>query len=731
MSVRPHRRPAPRHRGRGRLVRGTTSLAATTAAGLVIASLAGSGSPASADVVAATPAQLTAAMSTSSVTVTGTDYTVNVASASNGVGTTPLAGFPTDGSTFAILTNGLAASADDANVNEDDQPNVFDDVSTNLGGAATRGGALDTTVLRVGVDVPAGANCLSVDFRFLSEEYPEFLTGMFNDAFLAELDPVAPTSTWRINGSSISAPKNFAFGPDHAPISINAAGNTSMSHEAAAGTTYDGATPLLSASTPITPGAHNVVFSIFDVADHDVDSAVLLDNLRVGTVSDVGKECATGATPKSYRLSLAPAGAVVETGQPHTVTANLVDAASGAGVAGAPVLFAVAGANPTTGQGATNSGGAASFTYTGAQDGDDTVTACHDNNGNGSCDAGEATATATVTWTVPAPINSAPEVDAGRAYDGVEGSPFTLQGSALDVDGDPLTSTWTVTPGTGVDAAATCTIADAHALTTTVTCDDDGTFTATLTADDGALSDDAVAQVTVANADPRLSGVTTVGSPTQVNRPVTASATFTDAGANDTHDATIDWGDGTSSAGTVMAGLATGKHTYADAGFYTPCVVVRDDDGAEARSCASADVIVSDPDAGFATAGGQFGLPGGDGSRSARGVLALVMGYFPGSSDVRGVTLLKVPGFCLGAAQADWLVVTDDQAVYSGSAAVNGHTGYRYLVSLLDGGRGGKPDLVRVRVWSPDTGAVLLDTQPGAAFTAAPTTPLQGSVTVH
>jgi hypothetical protein len=76
-------------------------------------------------------------------------------------------------------------------------------------------------------------------------------------------------------------------------------------------------------------------------------------------------------------------------------------------------------------------------------------------------------------------------------------------------------------------------------------------------------------------------------------------------------------------------------------------------------------------------------------------------------------------------------VVTDDQAVYSGSAAVNGRTGYRYLVSLLDGGRSGKPDLVRVRVWSPDTGAALLDTQPGAAFTAAPTTPFQGSVTVH
>ena len=99
--------------------------------------------------------------------------------------------------------------------------------------------------------------------------------------------------------------------------------------------------------------------------------------------------------------------------------------------------------------------------------------------------------------------------------------------------------------------------------------------------------------------------------------------------------------------------------------------------------------------------------------------------------DIDGLTLLKVPGFCLGATQADWLVVTDTQATFSGAASVNGRSGYRYLVSLVDGGHGGRADLVRVRVWSSDGGAVLLDTQPGAPLTAAPTTPLQGNVTVH
>ena len=44
------------------------------------------------------------------------------------------------------------------------------------------------TVLAIPINVPAGANCLSFDFRFLSEEYPDFINSQFNDAFIAELD---------------------------------------------------------------------------------------------------------------------------------------------------------------------------------------------------------------------------------------------------------------------------------------------------------------------------------------------------------------------------------------------------------------------------------------------------------------------------------------------------------------------------------------------------------------
>jgi hypothetical protein len=67
------------------------------------------------------------------------------------------------------------------------------------------------------------------------------------------------------------------------------------------------------------------------------------------------------------------------------------------------------------------------------------------------------------------------------------------------------------------------------------------------------------------------------------NQTVTLSGAFTDAGVLDTHTATIFWGDGTSSAGTVNqaggSGTVSGSHAYADGGTYVITLVVTDKDG--------------------------------------------------------------------------------------------------------------------------------------------------------
>jgi uncharacterized repeat protein (TIGR01451 family) len=297
--------------------------------------------------------------------------------------------FPTNGPTFAILTNG--------DVNLADAPNEDEGSGMDLLGGNARGNTdLDVTVLKVDVDVPEGANCLSFDFKFFSEEFPEYADpeSQFNDAFIAELDE----STWTTEGSAISAPRNFAFDDDGGVISVKSSGVTSMSATEAEDTTYDGATALLRANAPVTPGSHSLYLSVFDQGDGIYDSAVFLDNLTVGFVPDVETQCASGAKSARFALTLSPSTASNAVGTDHTVTATLTD--EGVHKVEALVEFTVSDANDTNGGDVTDSEGNATFTYLGENSGTDTIVACYDADDSGTCgDAGDPIASAKKTWT--------------------------------------------------------------------------------------------------------------------------------------------------------------------------------------------------------------------------------------------------------------------------------------------------------------------------------------------
>ncbi len=194
--------------------------------------------------------------------------------------TTRLAGFPTRGGSFGILSTGNARRADD--------PNNAPDTGTESRGPSIRG-ARDVVIMRIDLRVPTGDNCLSFDFRFLSEEFPEFVDEEFNDAFIAELDG----SNWNAGTKedpTITAPLNFARDSKGHPIRVNKVGDTTVRARHAKGTTYDGATRKLRASTRVKPGLRRLYLSIFDQGDRIYDSAVFLDNLHTSRA----KKCRTG-----------------------------------------------------------------------------------------------------------------------------------------------------------------------------------------------------------------------------------------------------------------------------------------------------------------------------------------------------------------------------------------------------------------------------------------------------
>lgn len=211
---------------------------------------------------------------------------------------------PRTGSTFAVLSTGVAAAAADPGFVPPVPGTSFGQQSGNpfpgvsLAGYcpdSPNGDVFDLAVLRVQIRVPAGATGLRFDHNFLTSEYPERRCSAFNDRFIAYVQ--TPT------GSG-----NVAMDPALQPISVNTAlftqcrngatgfldGALAGSYNFCEGTTEligtgmdlpdysDGAgTGWLTAFAPVVAGdLITISFAIMDGFDGSGDSVVLLDNFR-------------------------------------------------------------------------------------------------------------------------------------------------------------------------------------------------------------------------------------------------------------------------------------------------------------------------------------------------------------------------------------------------------------------------------------------------------------------
>ena len=183
--------------------------------------------------------------------------------------TNAMGGFPTEGSSYVVLSSGCA---DDLLL-----PNGETDHSCILEGLDTSE-EQDLVQLALTLNVPANSSSVSFDWKFYSEEFPEFVGSAFNDAFLVE----SGSSNYVLSGANITAPNNVAFDQNNQLISVNTSGFLVMTAGEASGTTYHAATPKLTTVTPVAPGATTVtlIFSVFDMGDSIYDTTVLLDNVK-------------------------------------------------------------------------------------------------------------------------------------------------------------------------------------------------------------------------------------------------------------------------------------------------------------------------------------------------------------------------------------------------------------------------------------------------------------------
>ena len=183
--------------------------------------------------------------------------------------------------------------------------------------------------------------------------------------------------------------------------------------------------------------------------------------------------------------------------------------------------------------------------------------------------------------TFPVTVNTPPTVTAGGPYVGLEGTQMQLSADAHDVDGDALTYSWSYTV-TGTKPGTDChTVGSSTASTLSIFCDDDAVINATVAVSDGVNTPPVHSDttLTVGNQNPLAGGVTQQPTAPAGNT-VAISVPFSDPGTHDTHTATIDWGDGHTSPGTVdeIAGTVTGAHNYAIDNHYTVAVTINDDD---------------------------------------------------------------------------------------------------------------------------------------------------------
>ena len=247
---------------------------------------------------------------------------------------------------------------------------------------------------------------------------------------------------------------------------------------------------------------------------------------------------------------------------------------------------------------------------------------------------------------------------------------------------------------------------------------------------------------TAVNSSPVVNPISVSINPVEVNNATSATADFTDQDTSDTHTATIDWGDGTSSSCPANSsqctitesngsGTVIGTHSYAQAGVYTITLTVSDGNGGTTIQTFKYLSVYNPTSQGLFSAGSRYISPAGAyaANTNLTGDVKFGLSYkYEGTVPVgnRQFTMdFKAANFTFNAATISSLVIANGIGTLTGTGTFNGSGNYTFLVS-------GSENEKTIRIQIKDaSNNVIYDTQPGEVDTALPTTPVTGNVLAH
>lgn len=237
---------------------------------------------------------------------------------------------------------------------------------------------------------------------------------------------------------------------------------------------------------------------------------------------------------------------------------------------------------------------------------------------------------------------------------------------------------------------------------------------------------------------PEIVDIFVSSAPVALGMPVSVSLTYND---NNLNSAMINWGDGSDlEQGSVDGQTVSWNYTYLNPGVYTLTFQLIDQGGNVVDKVYQF-IVIYDPSGGFVTGGGWIYSPPGayiadpliegkadfkfdakykkapkhkKGHKHKKWKKHENEGYeLEGKTDFK----FKAGKLDFKSTSYDWLVVTEDKAIYKGVGKINRIGGYQFIASVLTRETKKDKDKFRIRIWT-DGDVLVYDNQMYAGIDA-------------